>query len=211
MKKRTKIILEDEVPIHQQPRRLSLHEMKEVDKQLEEWLQQGVIRPSASDFASPIVLVKKKDGTTRICIDYRKLNRKIIKDRYPLPIIEDQIDKLANARIFTTLDLRNGFFHVPVTEDSVKYTSFVTPHGQYEFLKTPFGLCNAPAAGCISKFYIESAPTKIVTPSQVSETKGTLGGLQMVRDDNKPMIKFMKGMSFSSMDDIRMCETLRFQ
>nr|XP_022901006.1 uncharacterized protein LOC111414058 [Onthophagus taurus] len=142
---RTKIILSDEIPVYQSPRRLSFMEKKEVERQIEEWIADGIVRPSISDYASPIVLVKKRDGSTRICIDYRKLNRKIIKDRYPLPVIEDQINRLAKAKIFTTLDLKNGFFHVPVDEYSVKYTSFVTPSGQYEFLKTPFGLCNSPA------------------------------------------------------------------
>jgi transposase InsO family protein len=141
----TKIILEDETPIYQSPRRLSIPEKKEVEEQIREWLEKKIIRPSCSDFASPIVLVKKKNGSTRICVDYRKLNKKIVKDRYPLPVIEDQIDKLSTAMMFTILDLRNGFFHVPVAEESIKYTAFVTPSGQYEFLKTPFGLCNSPA------------------------------------------------------------------
>lgn len=72
------------------------------------------------------------------------MNSKIINDRYPLPLIEDQLDKLQGAKIFTTLDLKNGFFHVAMDEESIKYTSFITPDAQYEFLKTSFGLCNAP-------------------------------------------------------------------
>jgi hypothetical protein len=100
----TKIILEDETPIYQSPRRLSIPEKKEVEEQIREWLEKKIIRPSCSDFASPIVLVKKKNGSTRICVDYRKLNKKIVKDRYPLPVIEDQIDKLSTAMMFTILD-----------------------------------------------------------------------------------------------------------
>lgn len=92
-----------------------------------------------------MVLVSKKDGTMRLCIDYRLLNKKIIRDRYLLPLIEDQIDRLRDAAVFSVLDLRNEFFHVPVEEGSVKYTSFVTPNGQFEFLRTPFGLCTAPS------------------------------------------------------------------
>jgi len=80
-----------------------------------------------------------------LCVDYRQVNKKIIKDRYPLPLIEDQLDLLQGAKIFTTLDLKNGFFHVSLDEESRKYTSFITPDGQYEFLKVPFGLCNSPA------------------------------------------------------------------
>ncbi|UYV81442.1 hypothetical protein LAZ67_20001196 [Cordylochernes scorpioides] len=141
----TKIILKTEVPLYQHPRRLSQKEAQEVDAQIDEWLKQGIIQKSNSEYASPIVLVKKKNGKTRICVDYRKLNKETVKDRYPLPLIEDQIDKLQAARLFSTIDLKNGFFHIPVAEDSHKLTSFVVPNGQYEFLKTPFGLCNAPA------------------------------------------------------------------
>ncbi|GFW19993.1 retrovirus-related Pol polyprotein from transposon 297 [Trichonephila clavipes] len=135
-----KIILSDEKPIAQRSRRLSLPEKREVEKQIDEWLEQGIIRESCSDFSSPVVVCKKKDGTMRVCIDYRKLNKKIVKDRYPLPIIEEVLDKLGNGKIFTTLDLKNAFFHVDVDEASRKYTAFVTETGQYEFLKVPFGL-----------------------------------------------------------------------
>ncbi|GFU16596.1 retrovirus-related Pol polyprotein from transposon 297 [Trichonephila clavipes] len=133
-----KIILSDEKPIAQRSRRLSLPEGREVEKQIDEWL--GIIRESCSDFSSPVVVCKKKDGTMRLCIDYRKLNKKIVKDRYPLPIIEEVLDKLGNGKIFTTLDVKNAFFHVDVDEASRKYTAFVTETGQYEFLKVPFGL-----------------------------------------------------------------------
>lgn len=105
----------------------------------------GIVRPCFSDYASPIVLVNKKDGTKRICVDYRKLNEKIIKDKYPLPLIDDQVKKLYKARVFSTIDLKNGFFHVPVEKSSRRYTAFITESGTYEFLKTPFGLCNSPA------------------------------------------------------------------
>lgn len=80
-----------------------------------------------------------------MCVDYRKLNKKIVRDRYPLPLIEDQLDLLQGAKVFSTIDLQNGFFHVAVEPDSRKYTSFVVPDGQYEFLRVPFGLCNSPA------------------------------------------------------------------
>lgn len=90
-------------------------------------------------------MVKKKDGAVRLCVDYRQLNRKIIKDRYPLPLIEDQLDQLQSARFFSTLDLKNGFFHVAIDERSRKYTAFIVPDGHYEFSRVPFGLCNSPA------------------------------------------------------------------
>ncbi|KAK9736412.1 Reverse transcriptase (RNA-dependent DNA polymerase) [Popillia japonica] len=92
-----------------------------------------------------VVIVKKKDGSHRLCIDYRKLNKVVVKDRYPLPLIEDQLDRLQEAGVFSTLDLKNGFFHVPVEEQSRKYTAFVTHNSQYQFLKVPFGFCNSPS------------------------------------------------------------------
>ncbi|GIY15933.1 hypothetical protein CDAR_510641 [Caerostris darwini] len=92
-----------------------------------------------------VVRVKKKDNTTRLCVDYRKVNRKLVKDRFPLPLIDDVLDKLQDAKVYTTLDLKNGFFHVAVDEESRKFTSFVVPDGQYEFNKVPFGLSTSPS------------------------------------------------------------------
>lgn len=140
-----KLILTNDIPVYQKARRLACKEKEAVKQQIEEWLREGVIRRSISDFASPAVIVRKKDGSIRLCIDYRRLNEKIIKDRYPLPNMEDILEGLHEARVFTTLDLRNGFFHVDMHPDSIKYTSFIVPDGQYEFLKVPFGLCNSPA------------------------------------------------------------------
>ncbi|XP_046599255.1 uncharacterized protein LOC124295072 [Neodiprion lecontei] len=115
-----------------------------LDKQIDEWLKEGVIQPSKSKYSSPVVIVQKKNNEYRVCVDYRQLNKKIARDRFPMPLIDDRIDALADARVFSVLDLKNGFFHVPVTLESRKYTSFVTPDGQYKFVKTPFGLCKSP-------------------------------------------------------------------
>ncbi|GFS82016.1 retrovirus-related Pol polyprotein from transposon gypsy [Trichonephila clavipes] len=139
-----RIILKDEEPVCQHPRRLAFTERQEVNKQIEEWLNEGIIRPSSAEYASPIVMVKKKDGSSRMCIDYRKLNQKLVKDKFPLPIIEDVLDTLQEAKVYSTLDLRNGFFHVDVDEDCRKYTSFIVPDGQFEFNKVPFGLSTSP-------------------------------------------------------------------
>jgi len=89
------------------------------------------------------VLVKKKNGATKICVDYRKLNEKIMKNRYPLPLIEDQLNLLQGAKIYSTLDLKNGFFHISVKEANRKYTAFVILNGHYEFLRMPFDLCTS--------------------------------------------------------------------
>ena len=136
----------DNIPVCSKPRRLAPREKKIVTQQLDEWLKEGIIRPSVSDYSSPVVVVPKKDRTYRVCIDYRKLNAKIIRDRFPMPLIEDCIDALTRAKVFSVIDLKNGFFHVNIAEDSGKFTSFVTPDGQFEFLKTPFGLCNSPTS-----------------------------------------------------------------
>lgn len=139
------IILSDDTPIYRKPRRLPQIERNEVDRQVNQWLKDGIVRPSHSDFASQVLLTPKKDGTKRLCVDYRLLNKNIIRDRYPLPLIEDQLDKLQKGKIFSTLDFTNGYFHVSVKEESRKYTAFVTQTGQYEFLRVPFGLCISPA------------------------------------------------------------------
>ncbi|GFS96083.1 retrovirus-related Pol polyprotein from transposon 17.6 [Trichonephila clavipes] len=137
-----RIILKDEEPVCQQPRQLAFTERQEVKKQIEEWFNEGIIRPSSSEYASPIVMVKKKDGSSRMRIDYRKLNQKLVKD--PLPLIEDVLDTLQEAKVYSTLDLRNGFFHVDVDEYFRKYTSVIVPDGQFEFNKVPFGLSTSP-------------------------------------------------------------------
>lgn len=142
----TKIILTDDEPVHSAPRRFAPKEKKVLEETIDEWLKTGIVRESVSEYASPVTLAPKKNGSLRVCVDYRQLNRKMVKDCFPMRNIEDQIDKLKNAKVFTTLDLKNSFFHVPVEASSQKYTSFVTHMGQYEFLKTPFGLCNSPAS-----------------------------------------------------------------
>ncbi|GFU50378.1 retrovirus-related Pol polyprotein from transposon 17.6 [Trichonephila clavipes] len=140
-----RIVLKDDIPVYQPAHRLSFSENQDVNKQIDEWLEQGIVRPSSSEYASPFVLVKKKDGTTRLCVDYRRLNRKLVKDRFPLPLIDDVLDRLQGAKVYTTLDLKNGFFHVDVNEDCKHLTSFVVPDGQFEFNKEPFGLSTSPS------------------------------------------------------------------
>lgn len=116
-----------------------------MDEQVEEWLKSGIVRASTSNFASRVVLVKKKDGSNRVCVDYRKLNGMVLKDAFPIPVVDDVLAKLQAAQWFSVMDLENGFFHVPIQEESKKYTAFVTKKGLYEFNRTPFGFCNSPA------------------------------------------------------------------
>jgi len=131
--------------VQRRPYRLSPSERELVRNKIRELLECKVIKPSCSPFASPIMLVNKKDGSHRLCVDYRELNGNTVADRYPLPLISDQIARLHGAKYFTCLDMASGYYQIPMHEDSVECTAFVTPDGQYEFLAMPFGLKNAPS------------------------------------------------------------------
>jgi len=139
------IVLKDDIPVCQRSRRLSFTEKQEIEKQIEDWLRNGIITESFSDYCSPVVLCRKKNNELRLCVDYRSVNRKMVKDKYPLPVMEEIFDRLGSSKVFTTLDMKNAFFHVDIEEKSRKYTSFATESGQYEFLKVPFGLANSPS------------------------------------------------------------------
>ena len=135
----------DHPPTRQPVRRMPFALRDKVNSLVEEMLSQGVIVPSASPWASPVVLVRKKDGGIRFCVDYRKLNSVTKLDEFPLPRIDDTLDLLAGARYFTTLDLASGYWQVPMELSSQEKTAFSTHSGLYEFKKMPFGLVNAPA------------------------------------------------------------------
>ncbi|KAD3067306.1 hypothetical protein E3N88_35186 [Mikania micrantha] len=132
-------------PVAKAPYRLAPSEMQELSGQLQQLLDKGFIRPSFSPWGAPILFVKKKDGSFRMCIDYRELNKLTIKNRYPLPRIDDLFDQLQGATYFSKIDLRSGYHQLRVHEDDVPKTAFRTRYGHYEFLVMPFGLTNAPA------------------------------------------------------------------
>ena len=111
---------------------------------LEKLLEAGVIEPSASEWASPIVLVRKRDGSVRWCIDLRKLNDVTAKDCFPLPLLQDCIDALEGCQYFTTLDMTSGYYQLDVADEDKDKTAFVTKYGLFSFRMIPFGLCNAP-------------------------------------------------------------------
>lgn len=146
------------------PRRLSLRDNISVRNILNDLLSNNIIRPSQSQFSSPIVLVKKKNGDVRMCIDYRTLNKQTLRENYPLPLIEDQLVKLHNKKYFSCLDLKNGFYHVKMSTESIHLTSFVTPHGQFEFTKMPFGLRNAPS---IFQRFINSIFRELIDSNEI--------------------------------------------
>jgi transposase InsO family protein len=140
-----RINTEDNKPVRQCLRRQPPVHQEAINRQLEEWLEQGKISPSQSEWASNIVIVKKKDGSLRFCVDYRHLNERTIKDSYPLPRIDECLDCLGGAKWFSTMDLRSGYHQVAVAEDDKHKTTFITRRGAHSFNVMPFGLCNAPA------------------------------------------------------------------
>jgi hypothetical protein len=120
-------------------------ELVELEKQIDESLEKGYIRPSTSPWAVPVLFVEKKDGTKRICIDYRSLNKVIVKNKYPLPRIEDLSDQLRGASVFSKIDPRSGYHQLRIRPSDIPKTTFITKYGLYEFMVTSFGLTDAPA------------------------------------------------------------------
>lgn len=139
------IHLKDEVPTRETYRRVPPGQLEEFRAALNDLLEAGVVSKSKSPYASPVVLVRKKDGSLRICVDYRKLNAKTIRDSYPLPRISETLEALRGAKWFCTLDLQSGYLQVKVMEKDRHKTAVTTPFGLYEFNRMPFGLTNAPA------------------------------------------------------------------
>ena len=142
------IKLKHEQPITFKPRRLEFNEKEQLRIVIDDLIKNGTVRPSNSPCASPIVLIRNKTGENRLCVDYPELNKITIKDNFPTflieSLIEDHLDQLKDKKYFTNLDLKNGFHHIKMSEPTIKYTSFVTPLGKFEYLKMPFALTNAP-------------------------------------------------------------------
>ena len=134
----------DEIPIYVRPYRKAETERQIINNEIKLMLEAKIIRPSSSPWSSPVVLLKKQDGSLRMCVDYRPLNKKTINEPWPLPRIDDIFDRMYGSYYFTSLDLKSGYWQVPMAEDSIEKTAFSTSDGHYEFLRLPFGLRCAP-------------------------------------------------------------------
>jgi hypothetical protein len=130
-------------PISKRAYRVSRPKLVELKKQIDELLEKGYIRPSTSPWTAPVLFVEKKDGTKRMCIGYRSLNEVIVKNKYPLPRIEDLFDQLRGANVFSKIDLRSGYHQLRIRPSDIPKTTFITKYGLYEFTVMSFGLTNA--------------------------------------------------------------------
>lgn len=151
-------------PPSRAPYRLSPAELEELKRQIIDLLDNGHIRPSVSPYGAPVLFARKKDGSLRMCIDYRALNKQTIKNKCPIPNIDELLDHLAGAKVFSCIDLMQGYHQLRIAEEDIQKTAFNTQLGHFEYLVLPFGLSNAPAAfvtlmndvfkDCLYKFVI---------------------------------------------------------
>jgi hypothetical protein len=131
-------------PIARAPYRMSTPKLQELKMQLKELLDLGLIRPRVSPWGAPVIFIRMKDGSWRLCIDYRQLNKATIKNQYPLPRIDDLFDQMKGVTVFSKIDLRLGYHQLRIKEDDVPKTTFKTRFGHYKFIVLPFGLTNTP-------------------------------------------------------------------
>jgi hypothetical protein len=151
-------------PIAKRPYRMTTPELKELKRQLSELEQKGYVRPSSSTWAAPALFVEKKDKSQRLFIDYRALNEVTVKNKYPLPRIDDLFDQLGRVKYFSKIDLRSGYYQLRIRSEDVPKTAFITRYGQYEFTVMMFGLINAPAyfMNLMNKVFMEELDTFII-------------------------------------------------
>jgi hypothetical protein len=131
-------------PIYKTPYRMATPELAELEKHIKELLEKGFTHPSSSSWGAPMIFVPKKDGTQRLCIDYRALKGVIVKNKYPLPRIDDLFDQLCGACVFSKIDLRSGYHQLKIQGCDIPKTAFILRYGLYEYIVMSFGLTNAP-------------------------------------------------------------------
>jgi hypothetical protein len=190
-------------PISKRPYRMDVKDLVELKKQIEELLEKGFIRPSSSPWGAPVLFVNKKDGSRRMCVDYRSLNEVTIKNKYPLPRIEDLFDQMKGAKIFSKIDLRSGYHQLKIRAEDVPKTAFTTRYELYEFLVMSFGLTNAPAyfMNLMNKVFMEYLDQFVVvfiddiliySPNEETHEDHLRQVLQKLRD-NQLYAKFLLG------------------
>ena len=135
----------DTIPVAQPYRRIIPTEVESVKNQIDEWYQEGIIVKSNSEYASPLVVIKKGNNELRLCVDYRNLNKKTVRDAYPIPRIDDSLEALKGAKICSCFDLKSAYNQINVNKSDQHKTAFNSPWGLYEFTRMPFGLVYAPA------------------------------------------------------------------
>nr|GEY85422.1 putative reverse transcriptase domain-containing protein [Tanacetum cinerariifolium] len=181
-------------PVARAPYRLAPDEMQELSTQLQELSDRGFIRPSSSPWGAPILFVKKKDGSFRMCIDYRKLNKLTMKNRYPLPRIDDLFDQLQRSRVYSKIDLRSGYHQLRVREEDIPKTAFKTRYGHFEFQVMPFGLTNAPEV-CkpyLDRFVIVFIDDILIYSKSRKEHEGNLKLILRLLKKEELYAKFLK-------------------
>lgn len=186
-------------PTAKAPYRMAPPELKELQRQLKDLLEAGFIRPSKAPYGAPVLFQRKSDGSLRLCIDYRALNKVTIKNKYPIPLVEDLFDQLGGAKYFTKLDLRSGYYQVRIAEGDEEKTTCVTRYGAYEFLVMPFGLTNAPATFCtlmnklfhpyLDRFVVVYLDDIVVYSNTLEEHKEHLRIVFQVLRDNQLFVK----------------------
>ncbi|GJZ39977.1 putative nucleotidyltransferase, ribonuclease H [Tanacetum coccineum] len=177
-------------------------ELEELSKLLKELIDAGYIRPSKAPYGAPVLFQRKKDGSLRMCIDYRALNKVTIKNKYLIPLIADLFDQLGKARYFTKLDLRSGYYQVWIAEGDEAKTTCVTRYGSYELLVMPFGLTNAPVTFCtlmnklfhpfLDKFMVVYLDDIVVYSHTLEEHVLQLKQVFQVLRDNELYVKLEK-------------------